>query len=234
MVRETGYIKPGDEVQDIGSNQQFEQALNPLEKPGDIGEATGVKGGFAIPMLVDKKDPRIPEFDEVKTKIADGLKQQRAKEQLEQKAKDLLAAANGPDALKSAGEKEGFEAGVEENYKVGGQLGKAGSSSALDDLIYAMKAGELQKAPVKVGENWVLVGVTKRTEADPADFAKQRDQLKQSLLSDRQNQVFEDYIGGVQLRMKQAGKIKIYTDVLDTLEEDEPAAVPGGLNLPPE
>ena len=68
MVKETPYIKPGDDVPDIGSNQQFEQVVAPLNNPNDVGERTGVKGGFAIPMLVDKKEPRIPDFDEVKTK----------------------------------------------------------------------------------------------------------------------------------------------------------------------
>jgi len=59
--------------------------------------------------------------------------------------------------------------------------------------------------------------------------------LKQSLMSERQDQVFEDYIAGVQQRMKQQGKIKIYDEVLAQLEEPEAAAEPGlpaGLNFP--
>lgn len=233
MVRETAYIKPGDDVPEIGSNQQFEAAIAPLNNAGDVGQSTGVKSGFAIPVLVDKKEPRIPDFDEVKTQIADSLKKDRARQQLEQRAKDLVASVSGPDGLKAAGVAAGFESDVEESYKLGAQLGKAGSSSTLDELIYGMKEGELQKTPVKVGDNYVIVGVQKRTDADLAEFAKQRDQLKNSMLSDRQNQVFEDYIAGVQARMKQAGKIKIYDDVLDSIEEDEPAAAPGGLNFPP-
>ena len=233
MVRETPYVKPGDDVPEIGNNQQFHDAIAPLNNPNDVGAATGIKGGFAIPMLVDKKEPRIPEFDEVKTKVADAVKQQRAKEQVEQKAKELLASVTSPDALKGAGEKEGFEAGVEEAFKLGSALGKAGSSSALDDLIYNMKAGEMLKAPIKVDEKWVIAGVVKREEANLAEFAKQRDQLKQSMLSERQNQVFEDYVASVQEKMKRDGKIKIYDDVLDTLPEDEEPAIPGGLNFPP-
>ncbi len=89
---------------------------------------TGIKGGFAIPMLLEKKEPRIPEFDEVKTKVADAIKQQRAKEQLEQKAKDLAASLTSPDGIKAAGEKEGFDAGLEEGFKLGSSLGKAGSA----------------------------------------------------------------------------------------------------------
>jgi len=51
----------------------------------------------------------------------------------------------------------------------------------------------------------------------------------------RESQVFEDYIAAVQQRMKQAGKIKINEDVLNRLDESEPAAEPGlppGFNLP--
>ncbi len=234
MVRETPYIKPGDDVPDIGSNQQFEQALSKLNNPNDIGDPTGVKGGFAVPLLVDKKEPRIPDFDEVKTKVSENLKRQRASDQLDQKAKDLVASVNTPDALKAAGEKAGFEAATEAAYKLGSTLGKAGTSTAVDELIYGLKAGEMSKTPIKVGANWVIFGVTKRNEADLAEFAKQREQLTQTMLSERQNQVFEDYIGSVQQRMKSEGKIKIYDDVLASLEEEEPSAAPqpGGLNFP--
>ena len=81
----------------------------------------------------------------------------------------------------------------------------------------------------------MIVGVTKRNDADMNGLAAQRDTLKQSLLGERQDQVFDDYITGVQQRMKQDGKIKIYEEVLAQLEEAEPAAEPGlppGLNFP--
>ncbi len=235
MVRETPFVKPGDDVPDIGSNQQFEQTLAKLENPNDVGEATGVKGGFAVPMLLEKKEPRIPEFDEVKTKVADAIKQERAKEQLEQRAKDLAASISGPDAIKAAGEKEGYDAGVEEGFKLGSSLGKAGTSTALDDAIYGLKQGEFSKTPVRVDDKWVIVGVVKKIDADQTGFAAQRDTLKQSMISEQQDQVFEDYVAGVQRRMKQDGDIKIYDDVLAQLDESEPAAepiLPPGLNFP--
>ncbi len=233
MVRETAFIKPGDDIPDVGTNQQFEQALEPLNNPKDVGEAIGIKNGFAIPMLIEKKEPRIPEFDEVKTQVADAIKHQRAKEQLEQKAKDIVAGLTGPDAIKATGEKEGFDSGAEESFKLGSSLGKAGISTALDDLVYSLKPGEFSKTPLRVEDKWVIVGVTKRYDADQGGFASQRDTLKQSIISERQDQVFEDYIAGVQQRMKKDGKIEINQKVLDQLEE--PAAepnLPAGLNLP--
>lgn len=233
MVKETPYIKPGDEVPDIGNNQQFESAIAPLNNKDDVGVLTGVKGGFAIPMFVDKKDPRIPDFEEVKDKIAGTIKQQRAKEQLEQKAREMASSIKSVDDVKAAGEKEGFEVGTEDDWTLGGTLGKAGVSPALDEAVYALKAGDISRTPVKVGENWVILGARSRVDADMAAFASQRDQLTRTLISQRQAQVWDDYVAAVQAEMKRQGRIKIYKDVLDTIAEEEPSAAPPRFpNLP--
>lgn len=226
MVKETPFVKPGDDVPGIGSSQQFEAVIAPLNNPSDVGDRTGVKGGFAIPMLLEKKDPRIPDFEEIKTNVAQVVKQQRAKEQLDQKAKDLAASVNSAGDLKAAAEKAGFEAANEESYKLGSPLGKAGTTPALDEAVYALKTGEVTKTPLKIGDNFVILGMTNRHEADLAEFAKQRDQLTQTMLSAKQNQIYEDYISAVQQRLKQAGKIKVYADALASLEESEPEVAP--------
>lgn len=238
MVRETGYLKPGDDVPNVGVNQQFEAALATLNNANDVGDATGVKDGFAIPMLVDKKEPRLPEFDEVRTQVAEAIKQQRAKDQLEQKAKDLIASLSGPGDLKAAGEREGFDSGLEEGFRRESTLGKAGASEVLDDAIYNLKQGEISKTPIKVDDKWVVLGIVKRDDANMANFNSDRDRIKGTMLRERQGQVFEDYISAVRQRMKREGKIEIYEDVLKRLDEAEPAAqplpggLPGGLNFP--
>src|SRR5207237_10549743 len=144
------------------------------------GERTGIKNGFAIPMLVEKKGPRIPEFDEVKEKAAQAVKTEKAKSQLEAKAKELIANAKAPGDLKAAAAKLGFEAKAEANYKLSTPLGEAGSSTLIDDPLYASKAGEVIQKPVFLNENYLVLGVTKRTEADLTEFDKQRDSLMQT------------------------------------------------------
>ncbi|MFZ0061961.1 MAG: peptidyl-prolyl cis-trans isomerase [Pyrinomonadaceae bacterium] len=232
MVKETAYIVPGDDVPDIGSNQQFEQAIAVLNNPNDVGERTGVKGGFAIPIFVDKKDPRIPEFDEIKDKVAQSLKQERAKSQVEQKARELAAAINNPGEIKAAGEKAGFEVATEQDFKLGATLGKAGTSPALDEAIFALKQGSVTKTPIKVGDSWVILGATQRVDPDMATFGPQRAGRTSQLLTNRQNQVFDDYIAKVQERMKQDGKITIYKEVLASLQDDEPVAAPPTQQFP--
>ena len=226
MVRETPYVKPGDDVPDIGSSQQFEAVIEPLNNPNDVGEKTGVKGGFAVPMLVDKKEPRIPDFEEVKSSVADAMKQQRAREQLEQVAKQIAGSVNAPGDMSAAAQKAGLESATEEKYKLGGTLADAGTSPALDDAIFALKSGEVAKVPVRVGEHWVVFGVTSRHNADLAAFASERASLTSNLLSTRQSQVFDDYIAAVQQRMKQDGQIRIYDEVLAKIEEAQAQVAP--------
>jgi peptidyl-prolyl cis-trans isomerase D len=227
MVRETPFVKPGDDVPNIGSSQQFEEAIASLNNPNDVGDRTGIKNGFAIPMLVEKKGPRIPEFDEVKDKVTQAVKTEKAKSQLEDKAKELIANAKAPGDLKAGAAKLGLEAKAEANYKLATPLGEAGSSSLLDGPLYVAKAGEVLKTPVFLNQNYLVIGVNTRTEADLAEFANQRESLMQSALTERKNQVFDDYLTAVQRGMEQAGKIKIYKDVLNGMQEEEaPEALP--------
>jgi hypothetical protein len=226
MVKETPLIKPGDNVPDIGSSPQFEEAIKPLEKPGDIGERTPVKNGFAIPTLVERRDPRIPDFAEVKDKVTERVKDERAKAQLEQTARDIAGAANAPGDLKAAAEKYGLEVKTIEKYKKGQPLETAGTNPALDEALFNLKEGELTKTPVQVGDTWVVVGITKRTDADLAEFNKQHDQLMQSALSTKRNDVYEDYITALKARYDRENKIKVYDDVLARIADEEPEAAP--------
>jgi peptidyl-prolyl cis-trans isomerase D len=226
MVRDTPFVKPGDDVPNIGSSQQFEQAIAPLNNANDVGERTGIKNGFAIPMLVEQRGPRIPDFDEVKAKVRSAVKDEQAKSQLEQKAKDVIAAAKTPGELKGAAEKLGLEAKADANYKLGTPLGDSGSSVLIDDPLYAAKAGGVLPQAIFLNQNYLVIGVNKRTDADLTEYAKQRDSLMQSALTERKNQVFQDYLASMKTRMEQAGKIKVYKDVLATIQEDEPEAAP--------
>jgi peptidyl-prolyl cis-trans isomerase D len=228
MIRETPYVAPGDDVPNIGSSQQFEEAIKPLENAGDIGDRTPIKNGFAIPMLVDKKDPnRIPDYEEIKDKVLKDLRNSRAKSQLEETARNLAAGVGSAADLKAAAEKLGLEAKTQETYSISLPLGELEPDAAGQEAIYNLKEGEVTKTPIKIGDDLVIVGATKRTEADLTQFAQQRDAMIQTALSERQSQVFEDYISAAQKRMEVAGKIKIYEDVLAQLggggeDEEQP------------
>jgi peptidyl-prolyl cis-trans isomerase D len=241
MVRETPFVKPGDDVKDIGVSQQFEGGIAPLNNVGDVGIETPIKGGFAIPVLIGKKDPRDSTFDEVKAQVTTAVKAEKAKAQIEQTAKDIIAAAKSPADLTAAAQSRSMEVLTAKDYKVGSPLGAEGaqsptgsaeSSPALEEAILALKEGQVAPAPIKSGENWIVVGATKRTNADDAEYVKQKAQLTETMLSDRRGQVFDDYVRTVQDRMTKEGSIKIYKEELAKLNEGPDAEDPTGGGLP--
>ena len=104
-------------------------------------------------MLVDKRDPRIPEFEEVKDKVTKAVKEETAKAQLEEKAKELIANAKTPGDLKAAAEKLGLEAKAEANYKLATPLGDSGSSVAEKVAAWHRSALEICRGTAVSGED---------------------------------------------------------------------------------
>ena len=225
MIKETPFIKPGDSVPSIGSNPTFEEAIKPLENAGDVGDRVAISNGFAVPALVEKREPRIPDFAEVREQVVSRVKQERARAQLEQTAKEIANAAS-PAALKAAAEKLGLKTATLPQYRIATPIEEAGTSPEADEVILALKEGEVSRRPVKIGETWLVVAADKRKDPDQTEFATQRDQLTESLLSTRRANVFEDYVAAIKTRLERENEIRINDDVLKR------AAAPDALGAP--
>jgi hypothetical protein len=88
-------------VPDIGSNQQFEQAIAGLNNPMMWRANRRQRVASRSQCSSTRRIRAIPDFDEVKTKVEQSLKQERAKSQLEQKARELAGAINNPGEMKA-------------------------------------------------------------------------------------------------------------------------------------
>src|SRR5436190_1318680 len=222
MIRETGYVKPGDMVDKIGNSPQFEEGIAPLQNAGDVGEKTPIPDGFAIPMFVDQKGPRDADFEEVKAQVTELVKIQKAQAQVDEIAKQIASGAANAAGLNSAATAKGLSAKDSKSFILGSPLGEGPTATTNEDLenaIYGMKEGDVTKTPIKVGDNWVIVGVTKREDANMAEFAKQRDTLVEQMLSKERGEVYSDYVASTRQKMEAAGKIKIYSDVIAKMDE---------------
>jgi peptidyl-prolyl cis-trans isomerase D len=223
MVRETAYVKPGDNVENIGTSPQFEEGIAGLENAQDVGDKIPVQNGFAIPMLVDKKEPRDAEFDEVKNELIEVVKLETARNKIEQIANQIAAGSTTAAVIANAAQANNMKAKEQKSFILGSPLGEgpsATTSEALEDAIYAMKEGEATKTPIKIGENYYIVGVTKRQEANMDDFAKQRDTLMEQMVSQKRGEVFQDYLASTRQRLETGGDIKVYKDAIAKIDDE--------------
>lgn len=229
MIRETNFVKPGDDVPNVGISPQFEEGIAPLNNVGDVGEKTQIQNGFAIPMLVDKKEPRDAEFDEVKTQIVDVVKVDKAIAQVDAIAKSIAEGATDAASLNALASSKGLVAKEQKSFVLGSPLGEgasAGTNETFENAVYALKAGEAAKTPFKIGDNYYVVGVTNREDASTADFAKQRSGLMEQMLSTKRGAVFGEYLTATRQRYEKAGSIKIYKDVVAKIDAADPSALP--------
>ena len=229
MIRETGFVKPGDEIENVGIAPQFEEGIAGLANAGDVGEKIPVQNGFAVPLLVDKREPRDAEFAEVKDRVAEAFKLEQANSRIGDIANQIAAGADSADNLAAAATAKGLKALDAKSFILGSPLGQgpsATTSDALETAIYDLRVGEVTKTPVKIGDNYYVVGVRGREEASTEEFAKERDELVQTKLTEKRGQVFSDYLASRRREMETGGNIKINKEALDKVDAADEAAAP--------
>ena len=223
MIKETAYIKPGDDVPNVGVSPQFEEGIAGLENQNDVGEKVPIQNGFAIPLLIDKKDPRDAEFDEVKAQVTESVKLEKARSQVQEIANQIASGAANVSALAGLAAGKDLKVLEAKSYSLGSPLGTGPSASTnkeLEDAVYAMKEGEVTKKPINIGDSWFVVGVNKREEASMDQFAKERDRLRDDMLDKKRGEFFADYMSSTRRRMEADGSIKVYDEAIAKIDAE--------------
>lgn len=224
MVRETGFVKPGDDVKDVGVSPQFEEGIAGLQNQNDAGDKIPIKDGFAVPLLVDKREPRDAEFDEVRDRVAEAVKLEQARTRVEEIAAQIASGAGTANDLTAVAQSKGLKSQDAKSFVLGSPLGQgplATTSEALEDAIYGLRVGEVTKTPVKIGDNYYVVGVRSREEASNEEFAKQREELVQTQLSNKRGQIFSDFLAAKRQDLEAKNQIKINKEALDKVDAND-------------
>jgi len=175
-------------------------------------------------MLADKKEPRDAEFDEVKAKLIDVVKLEKARAQIGEIASQIASGAANAGALAGLASGKGLKAEESKGFILGSPLGtgtSATTNEALEDAIYALRQGEVTKTPIQIGDAYYIVGVNSRTEANMDDFAKQRSTLMEQMAARKKGEVFSDYLASTRQKMEAAKEIVIYDAAVKKLDEGE-------------
>ncbi|MEW6730238.1 MAG: SurA N-terminal domain-containing protein [Acidobacteriota bacterium] len=218
VLRQTPFFAEGDEVPNIGSNPTFEETVATLKKPGDIGVKIGIRGGFAIPQLVDTRAAHDADFEEVKEKVRTRYKQEKSKDLAAEQARQLVAsAANNAETLKTAAEKAGFKSESRAEFRDGQSLENFGSLSQVTTVILGLKEGEVIKEPIFGNEKYLVLGVTKRVEPDRTKYNEQSKAIKERLLEDRRQLTYDSYMTSLKKKLEKDGKINVYKETIEQI-----------------
>ena len=172
--------------------------------------------GFAVFDLLAVKPQSTPTFDEIRARVEEEFKNERSSILLSQKTAELSDRAKADHDLKKAAKELGATLKSSEFVAPDGQVPDIGSMTGPAAVAFSMKPGDIS-GPINSGENGVVLAVTDVQAPLEADFLAKRDQIRDSLLQGKEQELFGLFVTNLREQMEKSGKIKINQDEMKTL-----------------
>jgi len=166
--------------------------------------------------LIAVKPPSTPSFEEVRTKLEEEFKNERSSILLSQKTQELSDRAKAEHDLKRAAKELGATVKTSDFVAPDGQVPDVGSMSGQASVAFSMKPGEIS-SPVQSGSSGVVLLVLESQSPTDADYEAKRDQIREQLLQNKQQELFGLFVSNLRDQMEKSGKIKINQQELKAL-----------------
>lgn len=203
----------------LGQAAQFMDAVftAPFTTPDKSQPAMApTSQGFAVFQLLAVKPPATPTFEEIRGRVTTEFTNERSSVLLSQKTQELSDRAKAAHDLKTAAKGLGAELKTSDFVLPDGQVPDVGSMSGQAGVAFNMKPGEIS-GPINSGNNGVVLQLLEVQAPTDADYAAKRDEIRESLLQYKQQQLFGLYITSLKDEMKKSGKIKMNDQLIKTL-----------------
>ena len=211
----TDFISHTDSLPGIGSSPQFTEAVfNAAEKsPPDQVQ---VPQGFAIFELVAIKPPTTPTFEEIHSRVETEFKNERAATLLTQRTQELSDRAKADHDLKKAAKELGATMKTSDFVLPDGQVPDIGSMSGAASVAFTLKPGDIS-GPVDSGNTGVVLAILDKQSPADSDFTAKKDQIRDTLVQNKQSELFGLFMANLREQMEKSGKIKINEQELKSL-----------------
>jgi peptidyl-prolyl cis-trans isomerase D len=208
QVVEIGYFTRSEPLPGIGNAPAFMDAAFSAKAMAPPA-AVATPQGFAILQVTDVKPPSTPAYEEVKARVEQQFKMDRAKAMLSQKTRELSDRAHAQHNLRAAAKELGAVLHTSELVTPQGQVPEIGALSGPAAQIFTMKPGEIS-GPIESARGGLVMMLLEKQEPSMADFDQQKDEIRQQLLQQKQSEMFELYIANLRTVAEQKGIVKIY------------------------
>jgi peptidyl-prolyl cis-trans isomerase D len=166
--------------------------------------------------LLAVKPPATPMFEEIRTQVEQQFKNERSNVLLSQKVQELSDRAKTEHDLKKAAKELGATVKTSDFVLPDGQVPDIGSITGQAAVAFSMKPGDIS-GPINSGTNGVVISVLEVQAPPDTDFSAKRDQIRDTLIQGKQQELFGLFVTNLRDQMEKSGKIKINQDELKTL-----------------
>jgi len=215
QVVSTDFVSRTDNLPGIGNSPQFmSAAFGQADKAPP--EQVQLPQGYAVFEVTAIKPAATPSFDEIRSRVESEFKNERVAGLLSQKTQELADRAKAEHDLKKAAKEAGAAIKTSELVQPDGQVPDIGSMAGSAAVAFSLKPGEIS-GPITNGTTGAVLSILDRQEPSPQDFAAKKDQIRDSLLQNKQQEMFGLFLTNLRTQLEKAGKIKINQNEMKNL-----------------
>jgi peptidyl-prolyl cis-trans isomerase D len=203
-----------DPVGALGTSKDVSQMLFELHV-GELSAPLHVDKGYVIITPTQVLPAHQATLAEVHARVLSDYQQEKSQELAHSRAEDLFKRVQGGQALNKAAKALGLDARNSDAFSRTGSVPDIGTADQIESA-FQMKVGDVSQ-PKQVGGNWLVYRVVAHESADPADFAKQKQDIEQQILQAKQSAAFDAFKTALEDRLRQEGKLSINADVVQRL-----------------
>jgi peptidyl-prolyl cis-trans isomerase D len=210
----TDFFSRTDHLPGVAANPQFMDAVfnEPDKAPADMVQ---VPQGYVVFQLLAIKPPATPTFEEIRARVESEFKNERAAFLLQQKTQELSDRAKAAHDLKKAAKDLGATVKTSDLVPPDGQVPDIGSMTNAS-AIFSLKPGDIS-GPITAGGNGVVAQLLEKQAPTDQEFAAKKDQIRQSLLEAKQNDLFGLFVTNLRKDMEKSHRLKVNQEEMKNL-----------------
>lgn len=216
LVTETSsFFSPGAAIPGIGNAPDLSTRVFSMTE-GAISAPQRVPNGFVLARLVEVKPSEIPEFEEVRSRVEQDVLDKKSSAAAQSQAEDLVEKVKAGRKLSSAARRARIEVKLSDPFSRNGSIPDLGASTPLDEFAFSAKEGEVSD-PIRVGRRLVVAVLTERQDINAEEFAAEKEEIRNRLLTRKRQTVFDAFLEGTRTRMQEQGEILVNQSRLDEI-----------------
>ncbi len=166
--------------------------------------------------VVDVEPPQTPTFDQIKAKVEDEFKTQRAQQMLAQRTQELADRAHSGHDLKKAAQELGATVKTSDLVGPTSQVPDLGALTGAAAQIFTLQPGEIS-GPIGLQSGGAVVMLIDKQEPSSDDLKKSWDSAKETLLAQKRQELEGLYVQNLKDRLEKEGRIKINKKEMERL-----------------
>jgi len=219
QVISTDFVSRTDSLPGIGNSPEFMNAAFEQREKSPPDQVQ-LPQGVVVYEVTAIKPPATPTFEEIRSRVETEFKNERVAALLSQKTKELSDRAKAEHDLKKAAKEVGATVKTTDFVLPDGQVPDLGNLSGPAAVIFSMKPGEIS-GPIENGNIGAVLSLLEKQEPSAQDFAAKKDQIRDSLLQGKQQELFGLFVQNLREQMQKSGKIKINEDEMKSLSRSQ-------------